>query len=880
MPRGTEVTVRSSSGVVAGDTRINFAVHQVRANAQGARQDFEEMIGQLVKAVRPGVTRAVAAHPGDWGIDVFVGDLGGLVTVWQSKYFVPVVNKTHQNQIRESFKSAVENAAKEGFSLTRWILCVPASMDGPTTKWWDGWKKRQERDKGIAIELWDETELRRLLISPVAEHVRQHYYEPAGETARPAAPAVYLTRPMLLPRDVPAFTGREPELARIAALAECGSVVVSAVDGTAGVGKTALAIHAAHGLLASFPDGHLYADLRGYTAGQASAEPGEILDMFLRSLGIPAHDLPPGLDDKSALLRNVLASRRVIMVLDNAASETQVSPLLPGAGFSLVLITSRRALAGLEVNERVSLGMLSDDEAMALLAKLIGQERAGSDPAALRRICELCGFLPLALRIAGQLLATHPAWSISHLSERIADERSRLDKIAAGDLQVRSAFSVSYDQLPPCDAQMFRLLGLHPGPDLDALAAASLTDLTPDAAETILERLAEDHLIIEENAGRYRMHELLRLFAREICEVQEDEAARREAQERMVCHYSSGAMVLNEFLDPEHTSPKIDIRLLLDVFERDRQSMLAVLHQAISDRNDHFPEMRENLIPLLIRTRHLDDLIAIEAATLAAARSAGDREIEADALAGLGAAYGMNRQLNEARTCINDALFIYTELQNRSGEMWALNDLGNVYHQLRELDGAVNCYQKALTLSRDIRDSAAERAALTNLGSINRELRFFDEAAANLHAALVICQGSGDPQGMAQTLNNLGNVHREQGKPAEAEIDNRGALILFREIGDRHGEAQALINIGNSEQELGRYSSALAFYKGALDIFQELSDRHSEALALRSLGMTYRELGKFDDSLECWSTAIDIAREVDDTDIVHSIEFLMRMPRS
>lgn len=870
------MTVRSSSGVVAGDSRINFAAHQVRANAQGARQDFEEMIGQLVRAVRPGVTRMVAMHHGDWGIDVFVGDLGGLVTVWQSKYFVPVVKKAHQNQIRESFKSAVENAAKEGFSLTRWILCVPSSMDGPTAKWWDGWKKRQERDIGIEIELWDETELRSLLISPVAEHVRRHYYEPTGETARPGAPDV----PMLLPRDVPAFTGREPELARIAALAECGSVGVSAVDGTAGVGKTALAIHAAHRLLASFPDGQLYADLRGYTAGQASAEPGEILEMFLRSLGIPAHELPLGLDGKSALLRNLLASRRVIMVLDNAASEMQVTPLLPGIGFSLVLITSRRALAGLEVNERISLGMLSDDEATALLAKLIGQERASSDPAAWRRICELCGYLPLALRIAGHLLATHSAWRISRLSERIADERSRLDRIAAGDRQVRSAFSVSYDQLPPSDAQMFRLLGLHPGPDLDALAAASLADLTPDAAEIILERLAEAHLIIEEDAGRYRMHELLRLFARETCEIQEDEAARREAQERMVCQYASGAMVLNECLDPEHTPPNVEIQPILDVFERDRRSMLAVFHLAISDRNNHFPDMRGNLIPLLIRTRHLDDLIAIETATLAAARNAGDREAEADALAGLGAAFGTNRQLNEARTCISDALSIYTELQNRSGEMWALNDLGNVYHHLRELDSAVNCFQKALTLSRDIRDNAAERMTLTNLGSINRELRFFDEAAANLHAALAICQDSGDLQGMAQTLNNLGNVHREQGKPAEAEIDNRSALILFREIGDRHGEAQALVNIGNSEHELGRHSSAAASYKGALNIFQELSDRHSEALTLRNLGVAYRELAKLDDSLECWRIAIDIAREVDDTDIVHSVEFLMRMPRS
>jgi hypothetical protein len=182
MSQGTVMPVRSQAGVVAGDARINFAAHQVRANAQGAREDFEEMIGQLVQAVRPGVARVVAANPGDWGIDVFIGDLGGVVTVWQSKYFFPEVSKVHQNQIRESFKSVTENATEKGFNLKQWVLCVPASMDGPTTRWWDAWKRRQERAIGVVIELWDETELRRLLISPDAENVRRHYYEPAGQT--------------------------------------------------------------------------------------------------------------------------------------------------------------------------------------------------------------------------------------------------------------------------------------------------------------------------------------------------------------------------------------------------------------------------------------------------------------------------------------------------------------------------------------------------------------------------------------------------------------------------------------------------------------------------------------------------------------------------
>jgi hypothetical protein len=186
------IAMVSSAGVAAGEPRINFAAHQVRTNPQGAREDFEEMIAQLVGAVRPGVVRVVAANPGDWGIDAFIGDLGGVVTVWQSKYFMPEVDKDHQSQIRESFKSVVDNAAKEGFMLAQWILCVPSSMDGPTTKWWDTWKRKKENEHGIVIDLWDETRLRGLLISPDAEHVRRHYYEPAGQATRSEAQVVGL----------------------------------------------------------------------------------------------------------------------------------------------------------------------------------------------------------------------------------------------------------------------------------------------------------------------------------------------------------------------------------------------------------------------------------------------------------------------------------------------------------------------------------------------------------------------------------------------------------------------------------------------------------------------------------------------------------------
>jgi hypothetical protein len=294
----------------------------------------------------------------------------------------------------------------------------------------------------------------------------------ADQVVIAGAGAIDSVVPGLLPRDVPAFTGREEELSTLTALAGGGRVVVSAIGGTAGVGKTALAVHAAHRLLLGFPDGHLYADLRGYTEGQEPVEPGEVLEVFLRRLGVPTEEMPTEVEERSGLLRQVLASRRVLMVLDNARSEGQVRPLLPGAGGSLVLVTSRSVLPGLEADARISLDVLPEDEAAAMLAGLAGAARAGAEPGAVGELARLCGRLPLALRIAGQVLAAHPSWPVAKMIGMLAGERDRLERLGAGDLQVRAAFGVSYELLEQGDARVFRLLGLHPGPDFTAAAAA------------------------------------------------------------------------------------------------------------------------------------------------------------------------------------------------------------------------------------------------------------------------------------------------------------------------------------------------------------------------------------------------------------------------
>jgi tetratricopeptide (TPR) repeat protein len=397
-----------SVGVPAGEARINFAAHEVRTNAQGARQDFEEMIGQLVHAVRPGVVRMVAANPGDWGIDVFVGDLGGVVTVWQSKYFVPeVAGKAHQAQIRESFNSAVKNAAREGFTLTQWILCVPSSMDGPMTKWWDTWKRKKEREFGVVIDLWDETELRSLLISPDAEAVRRHYYEPAQPT-RPQTAVVGLDHKdtgrlgkapdarRIRPRSE-LFVGRATELERLeAALAGSGRVVVAAVFGLGGVGKSTLA--------AQFAE--LHSD-RFEMAWWVTADSPAAINNGLADLAAalePNTAAAPLQQRVEVGLRWLSTHQDWLLVLDNLTTPADADALLSRVRTGTIVITSRRG-TGWRGIPTVPLDVLRPAEAKQLLTWTVHVDWPDADLDGADRLCEELGWLPLAVHQAGSYIA-------------------------------------------------------------------------------------------------------------------------------------------------------------------------------------------------------------------------------------------------------------------------------------------------------------------------------------------------------------------------------------------------------------------------------------------------------------------------------------------
>ncbi|MGD0703900.1 MAG: tetratricopeptide repeat protein [Trebonia sp.] len=677
--------------------------------------------------------------------------------------------------------------------------------------------------------------------------------------------------PGLLPRDVPGFTGRGEELARLASLAGGGRVVVTAIGGTAGVGKTALAVHAAHQLLGEFPDGHLYADLRGYSEGQEPVEPGEVLGVFLRSLGVPAEDVPADVEERSGLLRQRLAARRVLMVLDNTRTEAQIRPLLPGAGDSLVLITSRSVLPGLEADERIGLDVLTKEDAVTMLAGL-GGHRAAADPTAVAEVARLCGRLPLALRIAGQLLAAHPTWPVVSLTQLLAAEQHRLYRLGAGDLQARAAYEVSYQQLAEEDARLFRLLGLHPGPDFTVGAAAALGGIEDEAAESELGRLAAAHLVVEDTVGRFALHDLLRLFARATCEQLDNAADRETAETRLVQHYANLAAFLDSCVDPElrtaaeqDRKPLSSMRQALAVFAAERPSLLAAFGLAVQRGwDEEVRRLSESMGESLRILRYLDDLLMVREAALVAARHGGDAGIEGSALNNLGLAYRAERRFEEAVTSYRQALAIFHATGDQQSEGAALDNLGSAYRELGRFEDACASHQQALAIFGATGDRHGHGGALNNLGNAYRELGRFSDAIASYQQALAILQEVGDRQCEGMALNNLGRAYQQLGRFGEAVACYQRDIEICREAGDRLGEGRTLNNLGRSYQELRQFEEAVTSYQQSLAMKREAGDQHGAGRTLQNLGRAYQELRRFEEATDCYQQALAIFRETDD----------------
>jgi tetratricopeptide (TPR) repeat protein len=681
--------------------------------------------------------------------------------------------------------------------------------------------------------------------------------------AVPAGPSP-VARGQIVPRQLPGqvrqFVGRERELAALTGLlGRTGTdappaVVISAIGGTAGVGKTALAVHWAHRVAAEFPDGQLYANLRGYDMGEP-ASVADVLAGFLRALGMAGQDIPADVDECAAAYRSRLAGRRMLVVLDNARLVEQIRPLVPGSPTCLTIVTSRDALAGLVARDgalRFELDTLPLTDAVGLLRGLIGR-RAHEDPDAAVRLAGQCSRLPLALRVAAELAVATPGTSLADLAAELADLRRRLDLLESGGDEgtaVRTVFSWSYRYLDAPAARAFRLAGLHPGPDFDASAAAALTGTTPALAGQQLRRLAGGHLIQGGGPGRYGMHDLLRGYARELAEATDGEPARQAALTGLFDYYLHAAAVAMNVAFPaeRHRRPGVAPAATPPPAMADEAAALAWLaaelpnlvaaatHMASGGWPGHATQLSATLFRYLDTAGHFSEASIIHSHARQAARRTGDRPAEAESLIGLGLVDGHQGRIGQATAHFEQALARFREVGDQAGQARALNYLGLVHRQQGRYQQAAAHLQQALALFRAAGERTGEAYVLSNLGGIGLQQGRYREATGQFEQALTGFHEIGDRHGEATVLTRLGQLSLEQDRHQQATGHLEDALTRYREVGDRQGAADVLAMLGRIGLQQGRYREATGQFEQALAGFREIGDPSGEADTRNGLG--------------------------------------------
>jgi len=701
---------------------------------------------------------------------------------------------------------------------------------------------------------------------------------PAAATARGAFTAA-ATRS--LPRDTASFTGRQAELARLLGAmdglaAGSGVVGIHAIDGMAGIGKTALAVHAAHRLAGRFPDGQFFLPLHAHTPGQRPVEPTDALASLLLTAGVAAAAIPPGLEARSGRWRDQVAGKKILLVLDDAASHDQVQPLLPGTAGSLVLVTSRRRLAALADAAQISLDTLAPGEAAILLARLAARPGLVAEDAAVGEITRLCGYLPLAIGMLAGQLRNHPAWACERLAAELAAGQDKLAMMRAENLSVAAAFDLSYADLAPGPQRLFRRLGLVPGPGIDAYAAAALDATVPDAARRHLEELYDQHMLTEPAPGRYQLHDLLREHARALTAA-DDPADSDAAVGRLLDYYLHTALAASQHITIQMTPipplpaarqpgsvPQLSTPAQAAAWLESEHANLhaAVGYAAGCGRFQHAIAIPAVMADFLDARGHWDQAAALHQLAHTAARQAGDRAGQAGALTNLCAIQANTRNHRAAVASATQALALYRELGDRAGQANALNNLGIVQRLSGDYQAAAASCRQALELFCELDHRFGQGDALQELGAVHSQTGNYAAAAEGLQHALTLYRDIGHRLGQAGALIQLGVVQMQTGDLTAAAERLQQALTLSRNIGYRLGQGEALYRLGTVQRLTGDYPAAAASHHEALDVFRDLGHRLREAVALNSLGELATRTANTPQAREHHTQALAIARDV------------------
>jgi len=714
--------------------------------------------------------------------------------------------------------------------------------------------------------------------APELRELRQRILR--AEADLPAQKEVSRGSGLPVPRQLPAavtdFTGRAEALKELdEALPGQSAVVISAIAGTAGVGKTALAVNWAHRIAARFPDGQLYVNLRGHGPG-SPMPPLEALSLFLRALGLAPEQLPADTDEAAGLLRSMLGGRKVLLLLDNAATPDQVRPLVPGSADCLVLVTSRDRLDGLVAYDgarRLDLGVLTEAEAGQLLARVLGAERVLREPEAVAELIELTARLPLALKIAAAKLISQRGGITDYVAKlRSGDQLSNLEIPGDRRSALRSTFDLSYRALTDDQRRLFRLLGLFPGQDFACDAVAALADVTTGQAATLLDALAAAHLIEQHRPGRYTFHDLLRRYAGERCRIEDGEEDRTAAIARVSGWYLSiadtAAKVLHPQLlrlpvPPNPGSPRefADRGAALAWLDNERATLSAVGVLAAAQGPRAIAWLLADALRGYFWTgMHHPEWSALAHAALGAAEADGDTRALASALVNLGDVSLRRNRHEEAVEHYGRAAGYFQLAGWAEGHGTVLGKLGLAYRESGDLPRAADCYERALAVAAETGNPVREAGARGNLGFVQYELGSYEDAAAGHARALALYEELGILSGQATALGNLGDALHALGRLDEALAKLDRALPLFREVGDVSVEAATLRSMAAVDRDAGRHDLAAERARTALELARQAGDERVEADTLNTLGTIHHLLGRTAKAIDFHQEALDLAR--------------------
>ncbi|KXK58821.1 transcriptional regulator [Micromonospora rosaria] len=718
-----------------------------------------------------------------------------------------------------------------------------------------------------------------------------------------------------LPRAISDFTGRQETLTRLVKEIDEDRARVHLIDGMAGSGKTTLAVHLAVRLADRFPDAQLFIDLHGHSE-RRPLSPAAALATLLRQLGVPAARIPLDLDDRLSLWRTELAARRALVVLDNAASATQVAPLLPAGADCLVLVTSRRRLVGLDEGRPSSLPVLDTDEAVELLGRVAGADRVAAEPAAAGEVVRRCGHLPLAIRLAGARLVHRPRWRVADLAERLVTAADPLAELAAGQRSVGHAFALSYAQVSSPAQRVFRLLGLHPGVRFDNRLAAALADLSLRETQDLLDELVDAHLAEETEPGRYRLHDLIREYARTLLAEPGRAAERSAVIERLLDHHLHVAAAIAKTIEPAGTAGALRLPtplrpdLVADTasdgrawFDENRAVLTALVRLAEAEGfRQHCWQLARACWRSHLLGGHLDELIETHGVGLRAARQLGDDHATLVMLNYLASGYYRRAGFGEAIRLLETALDLPRRPDLRFEVSNLLSNLGISYAATgdvrRSLDllaesatlarpgdglGAVtnNLNNRAyvlivggryaealrtsrqhLLLARQVADPVQLANAVVHVGVIRARLGHVGPARRLLRAALYLKRQGGNRLGEGEVLNELGAVERAEGRPDSAATLHREALVAITEAGDRVGQCASRNLLARAILDQGDVSSALDLHRRVLADATRLGVRYEQARALDGMARCRRAADPAE-ARAYWARALALFRQVD-----------------